>query len=163
MENSWFTETEVYLLHEIVGRLDRLARLRVLDAREISYPEFLVALAVRELTPDGGEGPTQGDVGYRLDMSKSLVSQRVATLLAKGIVEQHRNLADRRQVRLALTPAGRVTLEAIYEELAANAAALFDVLGPARPQFREALVRLRAVLAGEEARLAALADSADDD
>jgi hypothetical protein len=83
MKNSWFTETEVFLLHEIVARLDRLARRRVLDARGVSYPEFLVAMAVREL-PE----PTHGEVGELLDMSKSLVSQRVSALLAKGIVEQ---------------------------------------------------------------------------
>ena len=66
MKNSWFTETEVFLLHEIVARLDRLARRRVLDARGVSYPEFLVAMAVREL-PE----PTHGEVGELLDISKS--------------------------------------------------------------------------------------------
>ena len=79
MKNSWFTETEVFLLHEIVTRLDRLARKRVLDARGVSYPEFLVAMAVREMSE-----PTQREVGDLLDMSKSLLSQRVSALMAKG-------------------------------------------------------------------------------
>ena len=107
MKDSWFTETEIFLLHEIVARLDRLARRRALDARDVSYPEFLVAMAVREL-PE----PTHGEVGELLDMSKSLVSQRVSTLLAKGIVEQRREQPDRRQARLALTASRRETLEA---------------------------------------------------
>ena len=78
MRNSWFTETEVFLLHEIVARLDRMARKRVLDPRGLSYAEFLVAMAVNEMAQ-----PTQGEVGELLDMSKSLVSQRVASLLAR--------------------------------------------------------------------------------
>ncbi|MGO9418667.1 MarR family winged helix-turn-helix transcriptional regulator [Roseiarcus sp.] len=147
MQNSWFTETEVFLLHEIVARLDRLARRRVLDARGVSYPEFLVAMAVREL-PE----PTHGEVGELLDMSKSLVSQRVSALLAKGIVEQRREQPDRRHVRLALTVAGRETLEAIYREMAGNASALFDGLGGSREPFRRTLAGLRDALVAEEAR-----------
>ena len=61
------------MLNEIVTRLDRLARQHVLDAQGLSYPEFLVAMAVDELNE-----PTQVEVGDFLDMSKSLVSQRVA-------------------------------------------------------------------------------------
>ena len=147
MKNSWFTETEVFLLHEIVARLDRLARRRVLDARGVSYPEFLVAMAVREL-PE----PTHGEVGELLDMSKSLVSQRVSALLAKGIVEQRREQPDRRHARLALTASGRETLEAIYREMAGNASTLFDRLGRSREPFRRTLARLRDALVDEEAR-----------
>ena len=151
MPNSWFTETEVYLLHEIVGRLDRIARKQVLDARGVSYPEFLVAMAVRELNE-----PTHGEVGDFLDMSKSLVSQRVAALLAKGIVKQQRRQPDRRHVRLALTSAGRKTLEAIYLELASRAAELFDQLGPSRERFRQTLARLRDGLIAQEQDLAGI-------
>ena len=85
MKNSWFTETEVFLLHEVVVRLDRIARKHVLDPRGVSYPEFLVAMAVNEM-----ERPTQAEVGELLDMSKSLVSQRVGGLLAKGFLVQQR-------------------------------------------------------------------------
>ncbi len=146
--HSWFTETEVFLLHEIVVRLDRLARQRVLDAIGLSYAEFVLAMAVNEM-----ERPTQADVGELLDMSKSLVSQRVGGLLAKGFLVQQRQPENRRQVRLELTAAGRRTLETIYEQLAGNAANIFDVLGPSRPQFLQSLRRLRDALADVEATL----------
>lgn len=145
--NSWFTRTEVFLLHEIVGRLDRFARKHVLDTRGVSYGEFLVALAVREMAQ-----PTHGEVGDFLDMSKSLVSQLVAGLVAKGIVVQRRDAQNRRQVRLVLTAAGRRALEKIYQELAHNASNLFDVLGAARPQFLQSLRRLREALIAGDAR-----------
>ncbi len=147
MKKSWFTETEVFLLHEIVGRLDRIARTRVLESRGISYPEFLVAMAVREL-----ESPSHGEVGKLLDMSKSLVSQRVSSLMTKGVVLQNRNNDNRRQVQLELTASGRKILEQVYRELAEQASGLFDLLGTGRPRFRQALQLLRDALAAEEAR-----------
>lgn len=146
MKKSWFTETEVFLLHEIVTRLDRLARSRVLEARGISYPEFLVAMAVRELA-----APNHGDVGELLDMSKSLVSQRVASLMAKGVMVQNPDRENRRQMRLELTPAGRKLLEQVYRELADQASQLFDGLGAGRTRFRQALLHLCKTLAEEEA------------
>jgi DNA-binding MarR family transcriptional regulator len=144
--NSWFTETEVFLLHEIVARLDRLARKRVLDAIGLSYAEFVLAMAVNEM-----ERPTQAEVGELLDMSKSLVSQRVSSLLTKGYLIQQREPENRRQVRLDLTAAGRQTLEKIYEQLACNAAKIFEVLGPSRRQFLQSLRRLRDAIATAEA------------
>jgi DNA-binding MarR family transcriptional regulator len=146
--NSWFTETEVFLLHEIVARLDRLARKRVLDAIGLSYAEFVLAMAVNEM-----ERPTQAEVGELLDMSKSLVSQRVGSLLAKRFLIQRREAENRRNVRLELTAAGRQALEKIYQQLAGNAAKVFDVLGPSRPQFLESLRRLRDAIALAEASL----------
>jgi len=151
MEKSWFTQTEAFLLHEIVARLDRLARKRVLDAKGVSYPEFLVAMAVREMAR-----PTHGEVGDLLDMSKSLVSQRVTGLLAKGFVLQRRDEQNRRQVKLELTVKGQGALEEIYRELANNASRIFNVLGASRPDFLMSLRRLRDALAAEEA----LADEA---
>ena len=148
MNNSWFTHTEVFLLHEIVTRLDRMARARVLEPRGFTYAEFLVAMAVNEMTQ-----PTQGEVGELLDMSKSLVSQRVASLLAKGFLVQMRGGQNRRQVRLALTTNGRRALEETYDQLAGNAEALLDVLGPSRPQFLQSLRRLRDATVAAETSL----------
>ncbi len=146
MKNSWFTQTEVFLLHEIVARFDRLAPRHVLQAKGISYPEFLVAMAVRELPQ-----PTHGEVGKLLDMSKSLVSQRVGTLLAKRFIVQRRDPENRRQVRLALTKSGQQALEGVYEELATSASTIFDVLGPKRRQFLQSLRRLQDALIAAEA------------
>ncbi|WP_333824933.1 MarR family winged helix-turn-helix transcriptional regulator [Pinisolibacter sp.] len=143
--SSWFTETEVFLMHEIVARFDRLARRLVLDDHGISYAEFLIAMAVREMGR-----PTQNEVCELLDTSKSLVSQRVGALAAKNILVQHRDAENRRQVRLELTPTGRETLETIYGELATHAAPAFEAMGAARPGFRTALLRLRDALIEKE-------------
>jgi len=146
MENSWFTQTEVFLLHEIVARLDRLARERVLESSGVTYAEFLVAMAVNEM-----EQPTQAEVGELLDMSKSLVSQRVSNLLTKGLLVQNRDMENRRQVLLVLTAKGRRALARIYEKLAGNATAIFDVLGASRGQFLESLRRVRDAIVAAQA------------
>ena len=104
--NSWFTETEVFLLHEIVARLDRLARKRVLDAIGLSYAEFLVAMAVNEM-----ERPTQGEVGELLDMSKSLVSQRVAACWRRASSSSSATPKTAGRCGSSLTATGRRTLE----------------------------------------------------
>jgi DNA-binding MarR family transcriptional regulator len=145
MEKSWFTQTEAFLLHEIVTRLDRLARKRVLDDKGVSYAEFLIAMAVREMAR-----PTHGEIGDLLDMSKSLVSQRVTTLMAKGLIVQRRDEHNRRHVRLELTQAGQAALEEIYSELTRKAARIFGALGAARPQFLQSLRCIQDALAAEE-------------
>jgi DNA-binding MarR family transcriptional regulator len=85
-------------------------------------------------------------------MSKSLVSQRVTGLLAKGFVAQRRDAQNRRLVRLELTAAGQQALEQIYQELASNASRLFGILGSSRPQFMQSLCRLRDALIAEDAQ-----------
>ena len=147
MKHSWFTETEVFLLHEIVTRLDRLARERVLEASGITYAEFLVAMAVNEM-----EQPTQAEVGELLDMSKSLVSQRVSALMAKKLLVQERDAENRRQVHLALTAKGKAILASIYQQLAGNAAPIFEVLGSSRAQFLQSLRSVRDAVVDAEAR-----------
>jgi MarR family transcriptional regulator, organic hydroperoxide resistance regulator len=142
MAKSWFIETEVFLLHEIVVLLDGLARKRVLEPLGLTYSEFLVAMSAREF-----DAPTQSEVGFRLEMSKSLVSQRVASLVQKDILCQRRDPANRRQVRLELTKNGAVVTETIYRQLADNAEEIFEVLGPSRPDFRQSLLRLSGTLA----------------
>ncbi len=142
MSRSWFLDTEVFLLHEIVAILDGLARKRVLEPRGLSYPEFMVVMSTREL-----DAPTQNEVGTFLDMSKSLVSQRVAALVAKGMLSQTRDPENRRQVRLELTEMGARTLDEIYKDLARNAGELFSALGPDRADFVKSLHRLIEVLA----------------
>ena len=146
MEKSWFTQTEAFLLHEIVTRLDRLARKRVLDAKGVSYAEFLIAMAVREMA-----SPTHGEIGDLLDMSKSLVSQRVTTLVAKGLVVQRRDERNRRHVRLELTAPGQTALEEIYGELTSKAERIFSALGAQRAEFLQSLRGIRDALAAEEA------------
>jgi DNA-binding MarR family transcriptional regulator len=147
MGSAGFKESEVYLLHEITTRMDRIARLRILSPAGVTYPEFLVLMAVSELT-----APTQDEVGAFVDMSKSLVSQRVSSLMKSGFIRQDADPENRRQVKLGLTTAGEKAVTGIYDAMVGAAEELFHALGKGRPAFRGALTLLAEGLAREEGR-----------
>lgn len=135
-----FTRTEVYLMHSIVLGFDRLARTASLDRHNLSYSEFLVAMEA-----ESGR-PSQGEVARALDLSQSSVSQKVANLRRKGLLEQHRDDESRRIVRLSLTETGRATLQEVYADLTRAASDVFDTLGDGRPAFRRALLAVQRAL-----------------
>ena len=145
MGGEGFKDSEIFLLHEITTRLDRIARLRFLAPAGITYPEFLILMSTRELP-----APTQEEVGAFVDMSKSLVSQRVSALMKKGLIKQDGDPENRRKVKLGLTGAGKQKLSRIYDAMISSSAELFDAMGDFRPAFREALVRIAENLAREE-------------
>lgn len=147
MARKGFKDSEVFLLHEITTRLDRIARLRILAPAGITYPEFLLLMAARELP-----APTQEDVSAFLDMSKSLVSQRVSSLLKKGLLDQMVDPENRRRVKLGLTPSGQERITKIYRAMMSSTTELFSTLQESRPAFRESLARLAEGLAREEGR-----------
>lgn len=135
------TDSEVFMLHEIVTGLDRIARLAYLERHGLSFTEFLVMMMVNEL-----DLPSQTDVARVLDFSNSSVSQKVTSLRQKEMLEQHRDPESRRTVRLSLTEQGRDTLAIVYRELAQAASSIFDVLGERRPAFHQALSEVRGAL-----------------
>ena len=145
MPDTGFKETELFLLHEIVIRLDRLARTTILDPEGITYPEFLVLMAARELPSS-----TQDGVAEYLDMSKSLVSQRVSSLMLKGLALQQADPESRRKINLVLTEAGSTKVEAIYAAMVHSTDELFESLGSLRGTFRDALAGLAGGLAKAE-------------
>ena len=149
MPDAGFKETELFLLHEIVIRLDRLARKTVLDPAGITYPEFLVLMAARELP-----APTQDAVAAFLDMSRSLISQRVSSLMKKGLARQDADPKSRRKIKLVLTETGRTKVEAIYAAMVESSDGLFGNLGQHRGAFRDTLSALAGGLAREEGEMA---------
>ncbi len=132
-----FKLSEVFLLHEIVIRLDRLARQTILEERGVTYQEFLVMMSARELPT-----PTQDDVAQYLDISRSSVSQRVSSLLEKQLVLQVQDKSNRRKVNLSLTPQGAELLSEIYSLMLGATEEVFASLGPQREPFQQALLQI---------------------
>ena len=147
MGGRGFKETELFLLHELVIGLDQFARVRILDPEGMTYPEFLVLMAAREFP-----APTQEDVSVYLSMSTSLVSQRVSSLVRKGLILQETIPENKRKVRLIPTETGKEKLEKIYGAMAHCSDGLFDSLGPGRAAFRDTLARLGEGLRTEQGR-----------
>ncbi len=106
----------------------------------VPYAEFLLLTAVWELSL-----PTQEEVGYFTNTSKSLVSQRVSALKKKGLIRQELHDDNRRKVKLYLTDAGESKVRAIYKAMVNSSDPLFGSLGKDRNIFKKCL----RLLAGE--------------
>lgn len=132
-----FSESELYLMHSLVIGLDRIARESLLEPFKVTFNEFLVLMAVREMS-----SPVHQDVARYLDISKSLVSQRVRLLVERKLLRQVQNRENRREVILVLTAKGRTQVEKMYEILLSAGNRLFESLGTQRDSFRLELTLL---------------------
>lgn len=74
----------------------------LLDALEITYPQYLVLGALWE-----ADGLTIGEIAGRLGLDSSNVTPLVKRMEGAGLVSRIRNPADERQVVVRLTDAGR--------------------------------------------------------
>ena len=77
----------------------------MLDAMGITYPQYLVLSALGEQ-----DGATVGGIADRLALESSTVTPPVQRLVQAGFVKRQRSTADKRQVQVWLTAAGRARL-----------------------------------------------------
>lgn len=74
----------------------------LLDALEITYPQYLVLSALWEV-----DGQSVGAIAERLGLDSSNVTPLVKRMEAAGLLSRERNPADERQVVVSLTDHGR--------------------------------------------------------
>lgn len=74
----------------------------MLDALGLTYPQYLVLLALWEQ-----DGLGVGAIAERLALEPSTITPLVKRLEANGMVERHRAPDDERRVHVSLTDAGR--------------------------------------------------------
>ena len=137
MTERHFRDTEVYLLHKLVIRIDQYARDHVLGNAGITYAEFLVLMAAADVAV-----PVQENLCQYLDQSKSLISQRIAALKTKGLLRQEERPENRRQTLVFLTPAGGEVLARVTGLLSRAGDSLFEGWGAGRDGFRDQLLTL---------------------
>ncbi len=101
----------------------------LLDALEITYPQYLVLSALWET-----DGVPVGAIGERLGLDSSNVTPLVKRMEGAGLVSRARNRADERQVVVSLTDAGR--------DMRARSTCLGQTLFAAGGMSVEQLVRL---------------------
>jgi DNA-binding MarR family transcriptional regulator len=74
----------------------------LLEPLGLTYPQYLVMVALwRE------DDQTVGGLGQRLALESSTLTPLLKRLEAAGLLARRRDTLDERQVRIALTPAGR--------------------------------------------------------
>ncbi|WP_165190839.1 MarR family winged helix-turn-helix transcriptional regulator [Caulobacter soli] len=74
----------------------------LLDALEITYPQYLVLSALWEV-----DGQSVGAIAERLGLDSSNVTPLIKRMEAAGLLSRERNPADERQVVVSLTDQGR--------------------------------------------------------
>jgi DNA-binding MarR family transcriptional regulator len=92
-------------LHRLLLELVRsVGLLHVVDAGDAGRVSLSEVFALHELDTRGGLA--HQELAARLELDKSTVSRLVARLEARGLLGRERDPANRRIVRLSLTPAG---------------------------------------------------------
>jgi MarR family transcriptional regulator, temperature-dependent positive regulator of motility len=109
----------------------------------ITQRQFTVlAAAGAAPAPDGGR--TQNDLVRATGIDRSTLADLVARMLAKGLLERERSLADARAKTVRLSPAGRAALDATAGPSAAADARLLALVAPKK---RAAFLKILAALA----------------
>ncbi|MFZ6658366.1 MarR family winged helix-turn-helix transcriptional regulator [Undibacterium sp. TJN19] len=74
----------------------------LLDTLGLTYPQYLVMLVLWEQ-----DDVLVKDIGNALFLDSGTLTPLLKRLEANGLLLRHRNIADERQVRITLTPAGK--------------------------------------------------------
>ena len=74
----------------------------LLEALGLTYPQYLVMLVLWEQ-----DDVLVKDIGNALFLDSGTLTPLLKRLEANGLLMRHRDLADERQVRITLTPAGK--------------------------------------------------------
>ena len=146
------TPTAEILLREV-------ARLHANSQRErVAYCHGTTLTQCLILTEVGRNGPmTLADLGHRTSLDKGWLSRTVEMLVQQGLLTKALGDADRRTIRIALSPAGQTRYQQLNETLNAHAERVMARIPPAeREQVAHALARLYQALQAEAAETAGI-------
>jgi DNA-binding MarR family transcriptional regulator len=146
------TQTAGLLLREV-------ARLHVHSQREqVACCNSTTSTQCLILTEVGRNGPmTLADLGRRTSLDKGWLSRAVETLVQEGLLTKTLGDADRRTIRIALSPAGKTRYQQLNETLNAHAQRVMGRIPPAeREQVAHALVLLHQALQAEATETAGI-------
>ena len=110
------------------------------------------------LTEVGRNGPlTLADLGRRTSLDKGWLSRAVETLVQEGLLTKALGDADRRTIRIALSPAGQTRYQQLNETLDAHAQRVMACIPPAeREQVAHSLARLYQALQADAVETASI-------
>lgn len=101
---------------------------------KLTYPQYLVLLVLWE-----GEELAVGEIGARLFLNSATLTPVLKRLERAGRITRRRGVADEREVRIALTPAGhalRASIESVPEAIFCRSALSESALVALRTKLR---------------------------
>src|SRR5215467_15455784 len=132
--------------------LRNVARLHAHSQRElVASCHGITSTQCLILTEVGRSGPmTLADLGRRTSLDKGWLSRAVESLVQQGLLTKALGDADRRTIRIALSPAGQRRYQQLNETLDAHAERVMARIPPEeRDQVTHALARLYQALQSE--------------
>jgi DNA-binding MarR family transcriptional regulator len=139
-----FEGSELYLLHETVLFLDRVAEEKILPPFGITYADCLLLIMIRR-----HPGSTQQELSRLLNVGKSSLSQRLGNLLSRELVAQEIRPGNRRENSITLSRSGRRLTERCETELSRAGDHIFKGTATQRDAWRARLMVIRNLLAKE--------------
>jgi DNA-binding MarR family transcriptional regulator len=131
----------------VIGRVSRAARIlereltTVFAAHGLQPGEFDILATLRRASTPKGMGA--GSLASSAMVTSGAITNRIDRLVAKGLVTRELDPANRRAVRIALTPPGRRLVDQVVVEHAANEKRLLSMLdGDDQKQLAALLRRL---------------------
>lgn len=120
----------IYGIFTVSVRFDRL-REAMADCVGLTGIQYHILMVVAEIgASEGGAAVTVSTVADVLHASGAYVTTESGKLVARGLLEKHRNPADGRSVVLAPTAAGRALIDGFAPDQQAVNDTLFDGVGP---------------------------------
>jgi DNA-binding MarR family transcriptional regulator len=129
----------------VVGRVSRAARIlergltAVFAAHGLQPGEFDILATLRRASAPEGMGA--GSLASSAMVTSGAITNRIDRLVAKDLVTREVDPANRRAVRIALTPSGRRLVDTVVVEHAANEKRLLSVLDDEEQRQLAALLR----------------------
>jgi len=153
------TPTAGVLLREVARLHAHSQRERVACCNGTTSTQCLI------LTEVGRNGPlTLADLGRRTSLDKGWLSRAVETLVQEGLLTKALGDADRRTIRIALSPAGETRFQQLNETLNAHAERVMALIPSAeREQVAHALALLHQALKAEAAETAGIRNRVEEE
>ena len=152
------TSTAGVLLREVARQHAHSQREQVACIHGTTSTQCLI------LTEVGHSGHmTLADLGRRTSLDKGWLSRAVETLVQEGLLTKALGDADRRTIRIALSPAGQRRYQQLNETLNTHAQRVMARIPPAeQEQVAHALALLHQALQAEAAATAGILSSEED-
>jgi len=97
----------------------------------LTHSELLVLVCIKSAVPVEA-GLRVSEISSLLKVAAPTITQQLNNLAAQGLVEKHRDPADRRAVRIRLTGQGECAMQAAAEAFSASITGLVGYLGAAK-------------------------------
>lgn len=145
--NEMNPNTDVFLVHQVVGMADFLASKILQEKLDITYSQYLIMVGI---TLSKNNASTQKAISKHLEITQAAVSRQIDNLYKMGLVSRLDNPENRRQNLISLTKEGAKKFSKAHKILLNSWDALFiNINKEQREVFEKVLLEIKKSLKEE--------------